>query len=252
MAFTIHTNNLAPTTFEESVSDTTLAASPTAAVPVGKLAVVLVVWDNVDTDNAEDTDKLTVSDTQSNAWARAGEAQYSAGGVLDGVLAGIFYSVITTQIETTDTITITSSANGTGKGATLLTFNRDTSKSIVVAGKGYQRIAGSDAYTVTVSGLPSEEHLWIGVNGMERGPASVNGAGLGYTLITQGTDSAFGAAGGGGDLGIGARAGYKIATDTGETYAATALALCDRCTVLIAFRESSGEGSASARRSMIG
>jgi hypothetical protein len=237
VAFSIHTNSLAPTTFEESVSDTILSASPIAAVPVDKLAIVPVVWDNVDTDNADDTTKLTVSDTQGNVWARAGEAQYSAGVIGDGVLAGIFYSVISKQIETTDTITITSSANGTGKGATLLTFNRDLSKVIIVAGKAYERAVNATAYTVTVSGLSSEEHLWVGINGMERGPANVNGVDATYTLITQDTDNAFGHAGGGGDLGIGARAGYKISTGTSETYDNTGLTACDRCTVLVAFVE---------------
>jgi len=251
VAFTIHTNPLAPSTAEEMVSDTTLAFLPTAAVPVDKLAILLGVWDNVDTDNAEDTDKLTPSDTQSNAWARAGEAQYSPGGVLDGVLAGIFYSVITTQIETTDTITITSSANGTAKGATLLTFNRDTSKLIVVAGKGYQRVAASAAYSASVSDLPSEEHLWVGINAMEADPNNTNTQDATFTVILQGAGSNFGPTGGA-DTNVGARAGYKIATDTGETYNNTALITADRCTILVAFRESSGEGSSPARRSMVG
>jgi hypothetical protein len=251
MPFTIHTNDLAPSTAEEMVSDTALAFSPTGAVPVDKLAIVLAVWDNVDTDNAEDTNKLTVSDTQVNAWARAGEAQYSAGGALDGVLAGIFYSTITTQIETTDTITITSSANGTAKGATLATFNRDTSKQTMVAGKGYERIAASAAYSVSVSGLPSEEHLWIGVNAIEGDNISSNGADTTYTLITQGGLGSWGPTGGSA-ANVGGRAGYKIAVDTGETYDRSALATLDRCTILVAFRESTGEGSFATRRSIVG
>jgi hypothetical protein len=162
---------------------------------------------------------------------------------LDGVLTGLYYSVISTQIETSDTITITSTANGTVKGCTLATFNRDVAKSIAVAGKGYQRLASSADYSATVSGLVSGEHLWIGVNGMERGPANTNGEDTTYTQITQGLGSAFGHAGGGGAAGIGARAGYKIATDTTETYDRTALALCARCTVLVAFVEVTGGGS---------
>jgi hypothetical protein len=246
MTFTVGTNSLAPTTAEESTSDTALAFSPIATVAGGLLAVLPVVWDNVDGTNADDTTKLSVSDTKGNTWIRAGEAQYSAGSALDGVLTGVFYSVISTSILTSDTITITSTANGTGKGATLVTFNRDTGKTISVAGKGYERVSNALAYTVTVSGLASEEHLWIGVNGMERGPANVNTIDATFTQITQDTDTAFGHAGGGGDAGIGGRAGYKIATGPSETYDNTGLTQCDRCTALVAFVEVAPAGGGVA------
>lgn len=237
MAFTIHTNDLAPSTAEEQTSDTTLAFSPTAAVPVGKLAVLPVVWDNVDTTNANDTMFLSVSDTKGNTWARAAEAQYSAGGALDGVMAGVYYTTITTQIETTDTITITSTANGTAKGCTLVTFNRDTAKVVGVAGKGYERVAAAAAYSASVSGLASEEHLWIGVNAIENDPTNTNGADVAYTLITQGATASWGPTGGG-DTNVGARTAYLIATGTSETYDRATLSTQDRCTVLVAFVES--------------
>lgn len=240
MTFTVDNVNLAPAAAEEEVSDTTLAFSPVAAVPVDKLAVLLVVWDNVTTANADDTALLSVSDTKTNSWVRAAEAQYSAGGALDGVLAGIFYSVITTQIETTDTITITSTANGTAKGAALASFNRDTLKTIAVAGKGYQRIGASADYSASVSGLMSEEHLWVGQNAMEADSGSTNAKDVTFTQISQGGSATWGPTGTG--LGVGARGGYKIATDTGETYDNTAQAIKDRVTVLVAFREVAAGG----------
>jgi hypothetical protein len=251
VTFTIHTNDLAPSTAEEMVSDTTLAFSPTAAVPVNKLATLPVVWDNVDGDNADDTANLGVTDSKGNTWLRAAECQYSAGGVLDGVLVGLFYSVITTQIETTDTITITSSAVGTAKGCTLATFNRDTSKLIGVAGRGYERVAASAAYSATVSGLPSEEHLWVGINAIENDPSNTNGADVAYTLITQGAVGSFGPAGGG-DTNVGARAGYLISTGTTETYDRAALSTQDRATLLVAFNEAFPlDQSFPTRRTMV-
>jgi hypothetical protein len=241
MTFTIHTNDLAPTTAEEMVSDTTLAFLPSAAVPTTKLAILPVIWDNVSTSSADDTTFLSVSDTKSNTWLRAAESQYSAGGVLDGLLAGIFYSTITTQIETTDTITITSTAVGTAKGATLVTFNRDTAKTVGVAGRGYQRIAASTSYSASVSGLASEEHLWIGLNAIEGDPTNTNGADVAYTLITQGAGNSFGPAGGG-DTNVGARCAYLISTGTSETYDRTSLTSLDRVTLLVAFNESAAPG----------
>jgi hypothetical protein len=251
VTFTINSNPLAPDTAEEMVSDTILTFSPTAAVQVNKLAILPVVWDNVDTDNAEDTDKLTVTDTQSNAWLRAGEAQYSAGGVLDGVLAGIFYSVITTQIETTDTITISSTGDGTAKGCTLATFNRDTTKVVGVVGRGYERIAGSAAYSASVSGLVSEEHLWIGLNAMEAAADDTNAQDSSFSAILQGANQHFGPTGGG-DTNVGARAAFKIATDTGETYDQSInVSTQDRATLLVAFNEEYPLDQSTATRRVI-
>jgi hypothetical protein len=243
VSFTIHANDLAPSTAEENTSDSSLAFSPTAAVPVAKLAIIPVAWDNVDGTSADDTTKLSIADSKGNTWLRAAECQYSAGVALDGVLCGCFYSVIATQIETSDTITVTSTANGTAKGATLATFNRDAAKTIAVAGKGYERVAVSTAYSASVSGLASEEHLWIGVNAIDINASNTNNPDATFTLITQGGLGAFGPEVAGG---AGARAGYKIATDTGETYDRTAQVSADRATLLVAFKEIAGAPSGLA------
>ena len=110
MTWTIYNGDMAPSNAEENTSDTSLVFSPTAAVPVDKLAILLFQSDNVDTTSADNTSFVTVTDTKSNSWLRAAESQYSAGGALDGVLAGVYYSIISTQIETSDSITVTRSA----------------------------------------------------------------------------------------------------------------------------------------------
>jgi hypothetical protein len=251
MTFTIHDDDLAPATAEEQVSDTTLVFSPTAAVPADKLAILLAVWDNVNGDNADDTTLLSVGDSKSNTWLRAGEAQFSTGVALDGVLAGIFYSVITTQIETGDTITVTSTANGTAKGCALATFNRDTGKVINVVGVGYERIAASAVYSASVSGLASEEHLWIGTNAVEADRDVANNKDATFNNILQGGSGAWGP--GGADIAnVGGRGGYKIATDTGETYDNTAQSTRDRVTILVAFNEAFPlDQSFPTRRTMV-
>lgn len=237
MTFTLYDADMAPSTAEENTSDTNLAFLPTSAVPTGVLAVVLVVWDNVSTTNGDDTEFLSVADSKGNAWTRAAEAQYSAGGSLDGVLAGFYYSVIATQIETTDTITITSTAAGTAKAATLAAWSRDGSKTIAVAGKNYQRAAAANSYTVTVGSLTSEEHLWIGMNAVEADIGGLNGQDDDFsTTITQGGSINIGS------VGVYARAGCKITTSTTETYNRSSLDTYDRCTVLVAFKEVAATG----------
>jgi len=238
MTFTIHDADLAPSTAESSTSTTTLAFSPTSAVPVDKLAVLVCVFDNPDGTNADDTSKMAVSDNRGNGWNKGYESSFSPGGVAeDGCANGIYYSVITTQIEVTDTITVTFSAAITFKGCTLATFNRDPAQSIAVAGAAAERVNGT-AYTVTVGSLTSEPHLWIGQNGMERTPTDTNGVDPSWagTPLTQGGGSNWGA-GSGTSAAIGARAAYLIETSTTQTYDNTTLGGADRCTVLVAFRE---------------
>jgi hypothetical protein len=240
MTFTINDADIGGA--NEQVSDTTLAFSPTSAVAVNQLAILLVTWDNVDGTNADDTTFLSVADTKSNAWFRAGEAQFSAGSALDGVLNGIFYSVITTQIEVTDTITITSTANGTSKGCALASFNRDSAKTIEVVGQASQRQAAVTSYSVSVGPLTSEEHLWIGQNCREGDRNGTNTIDSTFTAILA-AGAAWGGTGGG-TGNVGGRGGYKISTSTGETYDATALASSDRCDQLVAFREIAGGAGA--------
>lgn len=243
MTFTIYDDDLGKT--DEEASDSTLPITPTSIIPVDKLATVQVVWDNVDGTNADDTTKLSVADNAGgNTWLRAGECQFSPGGVaLDGLLIGIFYCVVVTQIEVTHVVTVTSTANGTGKGGQLAAFNRDSAKTIAVAGKGYQRVAAASAYTVTVGSLPSAEHLWIGSNGIEAPKGSINNQDTTFTVLTGAGSNNWGGSGGGSPS---AHAAYKIATDTTETYDRTAQDVGDRATVLVAFVETVGGGGGGA------
>lgn len=239
MAFTIHDADMAPSTAEALLAGATLAFSPTSAVPVDKLAVLFAVWDNTDGTNADDTTFLTVTDSKGHTWIRAGEGQYSAGVALDGVLAGIFYTLVTTQIETTDTITIThSSALGVAKGATLTAFNRDTAKGVQVAAKGYQRVAASTSYNVVISGLSSAPRLWVGHNAIENSSDQLNTRDTAYTVIQQAAANGWGPfLGSPSTAHVGGRGGYLIQTGTGQDYNNSALLSADRATVLVGFEE---------------
>jgi hypothetical protein len=244
MTFSVYDADMAPssTATENTTTGTTMVFSPTSAVPTTRLAVLLMNWDNVDTTNADDTTFGVVTDSKGNTWIRAAEAQYSAGGTTDGIINGIYYSIITTQIETSDTITLTvASATGTmSRALTLCAFNRDAAKTIAVAGKVYARDAAATSYSVTVSGLDLEEHLWIGHNAHEDSAGATNNAdstsfGGPNGNILQAT-SPWGT-GGGGSANTASRGGYFINTDTTQTYNTTGLENADRVTTLLAFKE---------------
>jgi len=244
MTWTIYNGDMAPSNAEENTSDTSLTFSPTAAVPTQVLAILLFQCDNVDTSSADNTTFASITDTKSNTWFRAAEAQYSAGGVLDGILAGVYYSVVATQIETSDSITVTLTANATSKGAALAAFNRDTSATISVPDKQYQRIAASADYTVTISGLASQEYLFIGHNTMETSTGSTNNVDLDYGGVAGNILQGGGPWGtsGGGAANTAGRGGYRILTATGDTFNRTGNAVADRVTILAAFKETAAAG----------
>jgi hypothetical protein len=249
VTFTINDADMAPSTAETTATGTTLAFAPTSTVSTGVLAIVLANWDNVSTTNADDTTLMGVTDTKGNTWIRAAEAQYSLSAIRDGVLNGVFYSVITTDILTSDTVTVTvASSTGTcSRAATLCAFNRDAAKTIGVAGKAYERVAAATTYSVTLGSLANEEHLWIGHNAMEDSAGSTNNAdftGFGGPLgnITQGGGVQGWGTISGGDENTASRGGYVISTGTTETYNTTGLTSADRVIVLVAFNEVAGAG----------
>jgi len=241
VAFTIHDDDLAPSTAESGTLGTTLAFSPTSVVPVGKLAVLLATTSPETPLGAdlEDGTSTSVTDAKSNTWVRAAEGYRNAQTQVGAVL----YSVITTQIETTDTITLTMSANSRAHGVALATFNISGGSTIEVAGKDYT-IQVNTSYTTTVSGLTSEEHLWIGTHTAALTAAQLGAKDSAYTAITQGGAATWGATG---TESAFAGGGYVISTGTSETYDnAGPLTNGGRVTILVAFKEVAAGGGAGA------
>lgn len=229
MTFTIYDDDMAPGSAENNVSGTTLAFSPSSAVPVGKLAILLLA-SQVDVGLGADTEDTTigsVSDSKGNTWSRAAECHRNT----QRLLAGVYFSVISTQIETSDTITVTFTQAATAKAVTLAAFNITDTPEVV--GKDYET-ATATAYTTTLSGLTSEEHLWIGHNTANSGNSAVIGAkDAAYTSITQGAGTVWSGAAGAGGTGA-----YLISTGTSETYDnAGPLTNGGRASILVAFHE---------------
>ena len=245
VTFTVDVADAANNTAEEKVSDTVLTFSPTSNITSGKLAIVFAVMDNVDTTSSDDTTKLTVTDTDGHTWTRAAEGQLSSGGALDGLVAGIYYTITTTTISTSDTITITAIANATAKGGHLSSFNIGGGSTVSVAGKAYQRVTATGTYTVTLSGLAGgTEYLWIGTNAHESSDGGTNNVDtIDFTQINHaGVGDAWGTSGG---SDVSARAGYRIATETTNTYNTSGNAVTDRVSILVAFQENAAVGGAT-------
>src|SRR5512139_1245248 len=90
----------------EEVSDTSISMNPSANLTVNLLAFVCCVTDNYVTTKGASS-QHTVTDAKSNLWRKISEYTESDGVAADGVTISIHGARITTQINTTDTITLT-------------------------------------------------------------------------------------------------------------------------------------------------
>jgi len=240
-------------TANEKVSDTTLGVSPTSALTTGNLVCLAAITDNTGTTSADDTTEHSVADALGNTWTKAKEARYSAGAAADGIVASLWWSVLTTGIATSDVITLTLGTARTAKGLGILgEWSFGAGNTIAVAGAGSERIAASAAYTVTVGSLTNEQHLWIGTNTMESGASGVNAIDAGYSGFNFAALAYYGTTGGAAATNVGGRAGYLIETSTTQTYDLTAQASADRVTLLVAFREVVPGGATEAPYPYIG
>ena len=131
-------------------SSTTVTVTPAANLTAGKLVVVASMSDNNDTADGATTFH-SISDSKSNTWTRVSEYTETDGAADDGSTVSIFATKITTQIDTTDTITLTL---GTAKTDKIITVTEAT----LGAGTGWvieQVGVGQAAISASVSSLPS-------------------------------------------------------------------------------------------------
>lgn len=144
-------------------SASTIAMSPSANLTVGKLVVVNVVVDNYVTSKGSSAE-LSLADSKSNTWVKIGEYSESDGVAADGVTIASWYSIITTQIATTDTITCTLAHAVTRRIISTFEATKTAGTSISVAQLGW----GQTQIEATVTGLvPNTEYLLIGHGGSE-------------------------------------------------------------------------------------
>jgi hypothetical protein len=194
----------------DKTAGTTISCTSSATVPVGDVVLVFSAWDNAGTSDA-DTTQLSCSDSVGNTYTRAGERTEGTGGADAGVVAILCYSKVTTQIETTSTITVTSDSR-TAKGIRARQYTIGAGNIVSVAALLTVSDGGVDPTTLTISGLPSQEYLFVEVIGAE-GPSTDT-----YTYQASYTNfSPIGTTGAAAASNIHVTAEQRIFTGTGDT-----------------------------------
>ena len=234
MAFSIDTN---PTMAAASASaGSTLAMSVTGAnIGVGKLAILVIAKDNVQTTDGQTSEVTSITDTNGgNTWTKAGEFCNGQGSAAAGAVVSIWYSVIAGQINAgASAITVNFSSSITAKAVTGRVFSQGGSVSVAAGSLQTLATDGGDPGSVSISGLANKEYLFIWGNASESS-TTTDASGTNYTSF--GTAASSTSASGGSAANMGARALYRILTGTGDTLDAT-LFSADHATVFVAFQE---------------
>jgi len=138
------------------VSSTTIAMNPTATLTVGKILVVNCTTDNLAAVRGVSANHVSVTDSSANNWIKIIELTESDGVAGDGVTVSTWACRVGTQITTSNTITLTVSANILCK--IIMCFEVTSS-----VGRVYNQEIGAGFSTLTsyIYGMPSREYLLI-------------------------------------------------------------------------------------------
>jgi hypothetical protein len=227
----------------EKTSDTSLTVTPLATMTAGNYGLLGVVIDNIATTSGQTTD-ISVADTQGHIWTRLREHTQTAGVALDGVAAGLFLARLTNGLTTSDTVTVTLSANATAKGARLAELSVDGGNILQLEAGESNAAAASTSYSVTLSGLASQPYIFVGLAAAEDELLGTVTLDTGYTAFGG---TVFGSGTGGANItNVVALDGYLLATATGDTFDNTGLTSADRVTLLVALEEATGTQSVTA------
>jgi hypothetical protein len=221
-------------TATEKTSDQTLALTPSGTLSVGNYGLLFVVIDNTGTAEGQTTD-VSATDTVGNTWTRVREQTEANTAALTGATVACLVAEIEFALGASNSVNIALAANATAKGAGLAEVSVGAGKVLNTTQHEGTNEAAATSYSVFLSGLASEERLYIGMAGAEE---EVDTA---VTLDAAYAEIGFGSIGSGtaglAITNVRARVGTLSETSTGQTFDATGLTSADRATILIALEE---------------
>ena len=216
-------------------SASSLSVSPTANITVGKIAIVQAVSDNDDiTEGA--TTFHTLSDTDGNTWTRVYEETDTAGSADDGSTTSLWWSEVATQIDTTDSITVTyGGGSGSLTDATIAVF-----EATITAGNTITFVTPASTHiddsatsiSDTQGSLDSREYLLVGSFGAE-GEDNIKTEDADYTVLYDLNSTGAGLPA----VNIESGLQYRIATLTTDTVTTSDVDFTNGTQTLVAFYE---------------
>ena len=213
-----------------NTSATTINDLPSANITVGKILFVSVTSDNIQTTSGASTNH-TLSDTKGNTWNKVFELTSSAGAANDGSTTSLWWSKITTEILTTDSITATFSSAVVDAIISLVETTVGAGKTVDFETNYTEALSGT-SISRALSGLTSREYLFFGLLGAE-GEDTAKTPIANYVEQFDLVSSTTGLA----DVNVQQHVGTRILTGTGDTWTSSAVTFTNGIQTLTAFYE---------------
>lgn len=202
----------------ENSSDGSIAVSPTANITVGKILFVAAVTDNTATADGASTDHSSLADTDNHTWNKVFEETDSAGAAADGSTTSLWWTRVQTQIDTSDSITLTLGTNRTDKIIALVEVTVAAGYTITASTDTPTHSDSATSLSETRSSLTSREYLFFGLFGAE-GEDTAKTPIANYSELHDLVSATAGNA----DTNVQMHIGTRILTGTGDTWTSSAV-----------------------------
>jgi hypothetical protein len=225
-------------------SGTSLTVSITVQLEAGNVGLMVVACDNTATTNGDHDEISSVSDTQGSTWTNLGEETAAGSGAAGGVTVGLWMVRPTSNLTTSDTVTITFANTITAKAARIYEFT--VGNPLTSAGSNVSATSGNGWGSLSISGLAaSAEYLYF------RALAKESSSTTSITPTTNFTEIGNSRSGASGASSVLVRGEFRIVTATSETSNPTLTVSADSASVFVALAEQAGGGAPAGRRTVI-
>lgn len=182
----------------------------------GDVIFVQIACNNTGTGDGDLSEVTSVVDSVGgNTWTKVKEWTNGQGAAAAGATVAAFYSALTNGLTAAvSTITVNFANTITAKVMVGMQFTKSAGTTVSVAGTVQTEVVDNgDAASLTISGLPSQEYLFIRVIGSETDSAGISALTGSYTPIQQRASGT-----GGSEKGhISVQGEYRILTGTGDS-----------------------------------
>lgn len=205
-----------------TANQASLQLTTTANAEAGNLVIIQVAVDNNQTtDGDEGAVSSVVDSTGNNTWTKIREFTNGQGAAQGGATISMWYSIISTQINSGGTITANFTNSTSRDASAMVTWEYTIAAGSIIQVAGNDTDLATDGSTTgpgsqTISGLTSGEYLFVrGVAQENNSTANgFSGANVTANYTAFGIDST---SGGGAAANMGATGEFRITTATGST-----------------------------------
>lgn len=215
-----------------STSGTSLTLTPSATVVVGDYLFLVIAGDNINNVDGDNSEISSVTDTQGNTWTKVAERTNGGGGAASGTTVSMWMTKVTTQLTTSDTVTVTYASAIVDKCCSAWEFSVAAGATLVASAAAItNEVNGANDFgSVSHSGLASKERLYFRGLAKEANSTTQITVSTSFTAITAARSR-------NNTLAQIVRGEFRINTSTGETSNPTLAVVGDTAGVFVALEE---------------